>query len=220
MKMKILYDHQMFSIQKYGGVSKYFCELMKNIPNGNEFYLSVLLSDNHYLKEDKDFFNKSILPIPDNDFIAKGRLKKLVYNVNQQFSNKILGAENYDLFHPTYYGTYFLKKLKKPYVLTVHDLIFFKDEFYKDNLVRSEMKKSIENASRIISVSQNTKKDLINILKIDPEKIDVVYHGYNHPGLFSEKKSYGDYILFVGRRAGYKNFNTLFPKETLHKKGN
>ncbi len=32
IRMKILYDHQMFLKQKYGGITKYFCELMKNLP--------------------------------------------------------------------------------------------------------------------------------------------------------------------------------------------
>ena len=29
--MKILYDHQMFSMQKYGGVTRYFCDLVNNL---------------------------------------------------------------------------------------------------------------------------------------------------------------------------------------------
>lgn len=56
--MRILYDHQIFSTQKYGGVSKYFCEVMKNIVPEHEYDLSLLLSDNQYLKEDRRFFKK------------------------------------------------------------------------------------------------------------------------------------------------------------------
>lgn len=35
----------------------------------------------------------------------------------------------------------------------------------------------ITKASRIIAISENTKKDIVNILNIDPQKIDVIYHG-------------------------------------------
>jgi glycosyltransferase involved in cell wall biosynthesis len=210
----------MFSIQKYGGVTKYFCELIKNITPENEYKLSVLFSANHYLKEDKKIFNKIYLPIPDKNFRLKGRIKNLIYTANEHFSKKIIKSQDYDLFHPTYYGTYFLGKLKKPYVLTVHDLIAFKDDFYTDIPLRNEMKRTIENATRIISISENTKKDLTDILNIDPQKIDVIYHGYNKPKSEYEKNNLGKYILFVGRRSGYKNFSTfasaislLFKKE-------
>ncbi len=207
--MRILYDHQMFSIQKYGGVTKYFCELMKNITPQNDYKLSVLLSDNHYLKEDQKIFKKMFLPIPDKDFRLKGRIKDAIYSVNEHFSKKIINSNNYDLFHPTYYGNYFLGRVKKPYVITVHDLIGFKDNFYTDKFLREEMKKTIENASRIIAISKNTKKDLINILNIDEQKIDVIYHGYNKPKSKLNKNYLGNYILYVGRRSGYKNFSTL-----------
>jgi hypothetical protein len=105
--MKILYDHQMFSIQKYGGVTKYFCELIINITPENEYKLSVLFSANHYLKEDKKIFNKIYLPIPDKNFRLKGRIKNLIYTANEHFSKKIIKSQDYDIFHPTYYGNYF-----------------------------------------------------------------------------------------------------------------
>ena len=199
----------MFSIQKYGGVTKYFCELIKNIPPENNYKLSVLFSDNHYLKEDQKIFKKTFLPIPDRDFKLKGRIKDFIYTVNEHFSKKIIKGEDYDIFHPTYYGNYFLGSLKKPYVITVHDLIAFKDNFYTDTSLRSQMKKTIDNANRIISISENTKKDLVELLHIDEKKIDVIYHGYNKPESEHKKNELGEYILFVGRRSGYKNFSTF-----------
>ena len=42
--MKILFDHQTFSLQKYGGISRYFANLIKGInkimANGAEYYES------------------------------------------------------------------------------------------------------------------------------------------------------------------------------------
>ena len=49
--MKILYDHQMFSMQKYGGVTRYFCDLMNNLPSWVESELGVEYSENQYLRE-------------------------------------------------------------------------------------------------------------------------------------------------------------------------
>ena len=50
----------MFSLQKYGGITKYFCELMKNLPSEHEFELSVLISENQHLKDNFKVFQKMI----------------------------------------------------------------------------------------------------------------------------------------------------------------
>ena len=41
--MKILYDHQIFTNQIYGSISRYFIKLMKNFENDNEMICSPLL---------------------------------------------------------------------------------------------------------------------------------------------------------------------------------
>lgn len=208
--MKILYDHQIFSLQKYGGVSKYFCELMMNLPSEHEYNLSLLLSDNQYLKEGYRYFKKKIIPWPDKKFKGKGFLKKNLYNVNKLYSRHIISLNNFDLFHPTYFDTYFLNGLKKPYIITVHDLIEFKfKEQFKNNPLIPQMEKIIKNANRIISISENTKKDLTDIFNIHPDKIDIVYHGFKRPLKNETPNPYGRYILFVGKRNGYKNFSTF-----------
>ena len=83
--MKILYDHQMFSIQKYGGITKYFCELMKNLPTEHQFKLSVLFSDNQHLKEDFKIFKKINIPLPDRESRWKLILKKKIYLINKSY---------------------------------------------------------------------------------------------------------------------------------------
>lgn len=211
--MKILYDHQAFSIQRYGGVSRYFCELMKNLPSEHQFKLSVISTDNHYIQENKNKFRK-INFLPDKDFKGKGTIQKKLYSLNQYYSKHSITTNNFDLFHPTYYDNYFLNKLKKPFIITVHDLINikFKDTFNIDDEIGFQMRRLINKANRIIAISENTKKDLIEIFNINPDKIDVIYHGYNKKNsLKSENiiKKFGQYILFVGARSQYKNFKIL-----------
>jgi len=206
--MRILYDHQMFSIQKYGGVTKYFCELMKSFPFEHEYTLSLLLSDNQYLKENNKIFKKKNFPLPNSNFKGKRFFKKSIYNLNQIYSSHFISSNEFDVFHPTFYDNYFFSVLKKPYVITVHDLIAFryKDTYLKEDPYRHLMKRVIKNATRIISVSQNTKQDIIDTFNINEENIDVVYHGFAKPKMIERTLDYGKYILFVGRRSGYKNF--------------
>ena len=198
----------MFLKQKYGGITKYFCELMKNLPIEYSYDLSVLFSGNQHLKDYN--FKKINFSLPARDFRGKGRLKTSFYNINKRYSEYKISSKKFDVFHPTYYDPYFLKNLKKPYVITVHDLIEFKfKEQYKNESLIPDMEKIIKNADRIISISENTKKDLIDTLHVSPDKIDVIYHGFNPPKKKLGNNNLGRYILFVGVRTGYKNFSNL-----------
>ncbi len=206
--MKVLYDHQMFSLQKYGGVTKYFCELIKNLPKNCEYDISVAFSDNHYLKDDQAFFKKRFFALPSPQFKGKGFLMRQIYLLNQFYSAREISSKKYDLLHPTFYNNYFIEILKDPFIITVHDLTAFKfkDSYLKDDPFRSQMEKVVKKANRVIAISENTKKDVIEFFKIKPEKIDVVHHGYNTSETTAQVNKYGRYILFVGRRDGYKNF--------------
>ena len=57
--MNILYDYQIFQYQKYGGISRYFFELMNHVSNECSVKLPVIFSNNHYLENKKDmhYFN-------------------------------------------------------------------------------------------------------------------------------------------------------------------
>lgn len=68
------------------------------------------------------------------------------------------------------------------------------------------IKKSCKWATRIIAVSQNTKKDLREIYKIPAEKITVVYNGYeNKRPRVTERKEKDPYLFYVGRLEQRKN---------------
>src|SRR6185312_13522450 len=114
--MKVLYDHQIFSMQKYGGISRYYANLHKGI-SGRQGYnteLGLLFSDNAYIKNER-------LPAQGLNGLIKKQSRR--YKYNKWYSKYLLQQNNFDVFHPTFYHPYFLKSLKKPFVLTVHDMI-------------------------------------------------------------------------------------------------
>lgn len=216
--MKILYDFQAFSFQKYGGVSRYFSEILK----GFSSKLPIIICDNYYLKNNKEL---KFLSFKMN-FMGKIRLFSFF---NKIYSYYYLLFYKYDIFHPTYYNPYFLKLLnKKPFVLTIHDMIHEKfPEMLSPNDNTVVWKKTLAyKAKRIIAVSEQTKKDIVEILKINPEKIDVIYHGSSFCKVrLCEKfssKLVDDFILFTGKRTGYKNFKNfiLALKPVLNKNKN
>lgn len=209
--MKILYDYQTFTEQNYGGISRYFAEILNLLKKDEniEFKISSLCSNNYYLN--KYGLNRSKF-LPSLDFKGKRRIMKII---NQTYARHLLKKNDFDLFHPTYYNTYFLKLLKdKPYVLTVHDLIYeiYDNGYISNKVIRSFIRESISNATHIISISENTKKNIIEYYGIDSDKITTIYHGNSLFVNESNKccsKTPKDYFLFVGTRTGYKNFSNL-----------
>lgn len=217
--MKILLDPQIFNLQKYGGISRYYTEIFTRLStNGNiKLDLPIYYSENAYFLESNLYKKK----YKTEHFLFKF-LNKLGISTKSIFrkkNNKIAGSffsnKEFDLFVPTYYNDYFLKEIgKKPYVLTVYDMIheIFPEYFVNDQfLVAKNKLKLMQNSARIIAVSENTKKDILKIYpQISAEKIDVVYHG-NSIVINESVDIYlpKNYILFVGSRPNYKNFYFL-----------
>ena len=118
------------------------------------------------------------------------------------------------MFHPTYYDPYFLPYfLNKPFVLTIHDMIhdMFPEYFLRFSKIAQKKRTLAQRASRIIAVSENTKKDIIEQYGISGDKITVIYHGVsslpqeNHIKIPLPEK----YVLFVGDRHKYKNYQNF-----------
>lgn len=77
-----------------------------------------------------------------------------------------------------------IAKARIPSVVTIHDLIFrHYTDGYKpiDRLIYDyKFQRAAENSTRIIAISEATRRDIISSYGISPEKIDVVYQGC-HP---------------------------------------
>lgn len=203
---KILYDNQMFTFQRFGGVTRYFADLIYNLP-ANEFTADVPMKycENHYVTETYgQKYDKLSLP-------ANYRIRRRIYSLaNGCKSKSALRQGDYDIFHPTYYSTYFLDAVKKhnrPFVLTIHDMTF--ERFPQDVLIYDRTipnkKRLITEADHIIAVSENTKRDIVEMLGTAPSKISVVHHGYKPVNIVAPQL-FDRYILYVGERKGYKNF--------------
>ena len=206
--MKILYDHQAFTGQRYGGVARYFHDLMESLTALDvEIDLSIGFSNNEYLK------NSTIKkPLPFKNIFGFMPTNMLVSRTNRLNSIFQLQRGKFDVFHPTFYHDYFLQPLgNKPFILTYHDCI--KERFnlhHIDNASQEQKQKLLDKASKIIAVSENTKKDLLEFYQINPEKVVVVHHSTNfvhhqQPHNFHLKVP-EKYLLYVGARNDYKNF--------------
>lgn len=230
--MKILYDHQIFYRQNYGGVSRYFCELMTqfSMDPDTDFTLPLRFVQNDNLAQfphlDK-YWSGRYNRLYNNYFISalqkKIRFNALNFGLNFLINNRaesirLLKKQDFDVFHPTYYEPYFMKYLqKKPYVLTVYDMIHehFPTYFKTNDRTRIWKKRLIENAGSVIAISENTKEDIVRFTNVDPDHIQVIYLGNPFEHMSPPEQNTlclnsavfeKPFLLFVGDRPAYKNF--------------
>lgn len=116
--------------------------------------------------------------------------------------------------------------LPNPCIVTVHDLIslIFKED-YKHNRLRPYFDalwiRAAKKATRVIAVSNTTKRDLIERAGFDESKIDVIYEGvssefFSPPDsnraekLAKLSKLPGEYLFYLGGLDKRKNLKALF----------
>ena len=219
--MRVLYDSQIFSLQRHGGISRLFSELFRYYHQRNalEWDIRLHYPDNTYIRQ----LQEDGIRISDYSrffggvaFRGKGRIYSLYRKMLSRSSERAetlrsLTKGQCQIFHPTYFDDYFLEELgSTPLVLTVYDMVH---ELFPDavtgNHVSKKKQRLVERASKIIAISESTKNDLIRLFNIDGNKIEVIYLG-SALGLKSiasiRMNKPEKYMLFVGQREGYKNF--------------
>ena len=151
---------------------------------------------------------------------------------------KILKADCIDVFWGTEHclpkRNRYTNRIK--YVVTIHDLAIQKfkkvGSFYNEIIQKMILKKSCNNADRIIAISEATKTDLIEILTINKDKISVIYLGTNKNDNYSlsdeeEKELLSKYniensrfIFFLSTIEPRKNLNTAIRAFERYKEKN
>lgn len=220
--MKIIYDHQAFTAQSHGGVSRYFVKLAKEIlKTENEPKIFAPVHRNTFLSKlpsellDGQYF-EYFLP----------RTVSLVNLYNSFKLQKYLKNNTPDILHETYYRKKKYKIDNLPVVITVYDMIheLFREDFPINDLTAKYKLESIKRADHIICISKNTKKDLIELYNIPSNKISVVYLASDlniNLDIQENKKlikNFKPFLLYVGQRNGYKNFDKFIKSFALSKK--
>lgn len=235
--MKILFDHQAFEMQRFGGVSRLYAEIIPCIQkNGENVTVGLKECDNAYVHrlgltikplfsthkkyfEGKKYFKgqRTITRIATHALGYRDDMR----NINQEYCIKLLKRKQFDIFEPTFFHPYFLPYLKgKPFAMEVHDMIpeFFPQYFYRNDFQIVNKKLLCPLASAIHVPSSKTKEDLVNILNISPEKITVIGRGAPKiviPEVEPTRPLENPYILYVGERGGYKNFSLLLQELSI-----
>lgn len=209
--MKIVFDHQIFTQQSYGGISRYFVRLAQGLlALGHQADVVAPIHRNRYLK---DLPAQRVHGLELERFPPKtGRLFILA---NDQLSKLKMRNISADLLHETYYSDRPPNAQVKGRVITVHDMIHekFAAEFSAKDFTSRKKRLTVARADHIICISNSTKNDLCALFDIPEYKVSVVHHGFERfeqrpdeipPQLVDHVAR--PFLLYVGSRGGYKNF--------------
>lgn len=204
--MKIYFDNIIFSLQKSGGISIYFYEIFKRIQKSNNIFKVI---DSIKNPEANIFYKK--LNLVEN--LIKEN-SDLPYKFLRYFDVKIDEREKF-IFHSSYYRVCSSKQAIN--ITTVHDFTYEKYfKGIKKYIHIFQKRRAILKSDLIVCISKNTKKDLLHYIpEAITKRIEVVYNGVSDEFYKKEKiendfdKKYiqEKYILYVGARKGYKNFD-------------
>ena len=201
--------------QKYGGISRYFIELSKALSNSTNCKIIAPISTNAYNnKINQKFFNLIKLnKIPRFS-------TKLVKNLNFIISTMYMNFWEPDIIHKTYFNNHIYKTLSAKKILNIWDLNHeIYPELYNKKKDWRPKKISLMSADHVICSSYKTRDDLEKYYNFDLKKTSVVYQGVNQfinsDEIKYEKKKY---LLYVGSRLKYKNFENLLNALSIEKK--
>ena len=206
--MNMLLDNIIFSLQKSGGISVYWFEIMSNILK--QFYTTTFFVEEN--KPVENLFRDQL--IIDNTQIVENN-NKLLHYFSRYRTIKINCKNEKFIFHSSYYRT-LSKSVKKNNqvreVVTVHDYTYERFSSGPKKWVHSWQKnKAIAAADVVICISENTKKDLLHFSpQFSSKDIRVIYNGVSTDYFkIPQACSYNNnpFFLFVGSRTTYKNFD-------------
>lgn len=212
--MRIVYDHQIFSTQRYGGITRYFTQLATRLAKRGDCDVAIvaLAHVNAYLADIPRGLVCGVR-VPAVAHTGRARLR-----VNDAISRAYLRWAVPDVVHHTYYPTD--HQLAPPHVatvLTVYDMIHERcATLFQDSVDMAARKaRAVQRASHVICISEATRRDLLESIPVDPSRVSVVHLATDFHTSASQLSKYGGgevsapYLLFVGERRGYKNFSRL-----------
>jgi glycosyltransferase involved in cell wall biosynthesis len=215
--VKVAFDHQAFSLQRYGGVSRYFFELASRLSAHGVSEVSIVapLYINSYLSADpgRRITRGRYMPPVTTEGLS-GVVPGVVLLANRVAAPWAWRGAKPDLIHETFFADKPVGKARRR-VVTVYDMIheLFADESLGARKVSRAKRAAVERADHVICISENTRRDLVRLYGIDPARTSVVHLGYSLTAEANAPKADSSEgrptLLYVGGRTGYKNFGAL-----------
>jgi glycosyltransferase involved in cell wall biosynthesis len=208
--LKIAFDHRIFVVQQFGGISRYFVEMAAGLAAQSIAPRIIApLHINAYLDDAPSWLRagKRLPSTTTQQRIAKA--------ADATLARPLAAAYGAPIVHETYYSEQRLAPRKAKVALTVYDMIHELQpaEFGQNDKTRNRKAAAIERADHIFCISESTKRDLISFYPDAASRSSVTLLGFSrialNPDAVAPERSARPYILFVGKRGSYKNFASL-----------
>ena len=200
-------DGQIFAVQEHGGISRMFAELADQFIQEPSLGVSLeplsMVTRNHYLLSEPR--------LAENLGVRPAQWQHLTVG---RYLARPHRSTNADVVHSTFYLKRALRDFPdRPHVVTVHDMI---PELFPGSRRRADRitdkRRYVDQAAHIICVSESTKVDLLRIFGDVQAPMSVIPHGVNPRFAPTSTRIPGfphEYLLYVGKREGYKDVSTL-----------
>lgn len=209
--MNLYLDNIIFSLQKAGGISVYWYELCKRLMNSQKNITFVESRGG-----ENNIFRKLMTSIGKFDILHDLPIPLSIV----RYLPFLRIVPKHSIWHSSYYRIPVFISKKSKSCVTVHDFTYEKyRKGFKRIIHKYQKAISLKLADGIICVSENTKRDLLEIYPWAGEKrISVIYNGVSDLFFQLDKKLVivtpdltwirsAKYAIFIGDRAYYKNFN-------------
>jgi mannosyltransferase len=194
-------DGIIFSLQARGGISTYFRELLAHLSAQQQAFTLGLETPLQAVVD---------LPRIERDARLLERYRRARLGA--------LGGGQPAVFHSSYYRQPARKAT--PTVVTVHDFVYERYYHGPKRWVHAAQKHAaIRQAQAIICISEATREDLLTFVGVKPgQHVHVIHNAAStlfHPLPASQTDEDEPFVLYVGQRSGYKNFDLLL-RAMLH----
>ena len=201
--MRVLYTHDAFSLQRYGGISRYVVELVRHMPADVQTRVFSGLHINDLLEA----VPSCGVRVPAVRYTHRAR-----FAVNDLAQSIACLRNGCDVVHKTYYGA-FKGASGAARVVTVYDMIheLYPESFSCSDQSAAKKRESCLQADHILAISHSTKSDLVRILGIPAQKITVTHLASSLDFAVGAAvlPNGRPYVLHVGQRDGYKAFKQV-----------
>jgi glycosyltransferase involved in cell wall biosynthesis len=212
--LRVLYDHQLFSLQNAGGALRYHYELARYLGKTPDVSVKLLLGFSNPVFPYQELSSDHVSVMQMKGINAPGLLR---YAANELLGNGIeMISRKVDIYHPTLYRAMPLVRSRK-IVVTHHDCIHerFPDLFRNAARVIRAKRNLYAAAHAVICGSESSRRDLLQFYNVDESKLCIIQFGLSKlvrdSAAAEHFRNNGSrpYVLYVGSRAPYKNFNAL-----------
>jgi glycosyltransferase involved in cell wall biosynthesis len=205
---RVLFSHDIFAIQRYGGVSRYVAHLHASLlAAGVDARVFGGLHVNEYLDGERSVVGRRIPPP------SRPPVRHAVRLLNVAAERGLVAAWKPAAYHVSYYSRR-RPRLRAPVVVTVYDMIHerFPEQFRPQDRTSEHKRWWVDAASLVFVPSERTRSDLLDLWPACGPKVVMLRPGIMplSPPAAGPSGDFDDYLLFVGdRRAPYKNFARL-----------